>query len=1264
METKEYDIFLSHNSIDKQFVEQIANYLVRNNIKPWLDKWNLIPGEPWQDAIEGALKKCKSCAIFIGPSGRGPWQNEEMRAAINRRVNESHSNFRVIPVLLPKTEKSILKSLPAFLSSTTCVQFAENIDDKNALHRLICGAKGIEPGYCYSTLPEFSGNEKSPYRGLLAFYEKDSPYFFGRELITKRLHDKVAKDSIVAVIGASGSGKSSLVYAGLLPILRKQGNWLIANFRPGSRPFDSVAVSIMPLLEPNLKEPELSIATYKLSEHLKDGNLYIVIEQLLRKRNNDNRLLVFVDQFEEVYTQCTNADTRKNFLNALLEIANAHSTSHSYVKIVITLRGDFYGKVVGYRLLSDALQDNIIHLPPMIRVELKSAIEKPAHKYGVTFEDGLVERILNDVGDEPGNLPLLQFSLSLIWDKQKDNILRHSAYNNIGELSGAIAYRTETLYQTLAKEQQIATRNLLSRLVRVARPEDEGNDTRKRVVIKEILNYSDILKVAYDLTNARLLVMGRDDSTSEEYVELAHEAIITSWDRLKTWLVEDREFLLWKQKTSIIYEEWRLANCDENLMLKGRLLKEAEKWIEIKTDKDIGSELFDYILGSIRLNEKEKRLNALAKIDHLLSAKPGEVKNIIKSFEGYRRWLDPKFKELLGKESLGYDEWRIRLALLPVDPSQSKPLAELILQTNPQELLIIRDALLPFKNELKEHYWSILNDKETDINRRFLAACTLALFDPLNEQWKLVSNFIAERLVNEDTLYLKEWIQALLPIGNVLLNSLREQFVKGEVETIREAAAVVLSKFAVNDPETLASLVSESTFQSYKMLFNVLTSDKKKIESGRKELKKIILKTPSGDLYESERVFLGKKRAVAAITLLHMGERESIYDVFKVEDDPEALTQFIHQVKKRNIRPELLFECLETASTSQVRYAILLALGEYEYQELSTGDRSKIKNILTDWYLSDNSSGVHGACEWLLRQYGFHDTATELNSISKPFVPNSAREWFNIQIDEKKFITFVIYPSGRFIMGSPEWEKDRSHSESPQHEVIISRPFAISNKLISRKYFEEFINSTNILNYPNISEWSRDLDCPIIGHRWFESVLYCRWLTNRIGLSESHQCYENPDMLVKDENGYPVNWPFSFDREGFRLPTEAEWEYACRSSSITAFSFGSDRNLLDYYGWSQSNAQLTVPMSGLLRPNLRGLFDMHCNCWEWCHDWHGSYPIDSISDPVGSMFGDKRILRGGCWNLDHRSARSACRNSHAPINRNYYIGLRLVFTCK
>jgi hypothetical protein len=233
MTSPRYHVFLSYSSADRPAVEDLARRLVREGIDPWLDQWNLIPGDAWQPAIERALADCATCAIFIGPGGVGAWQHEEMRAAIDRRVAgtgaetiDGRNSFRVIPVLLPGVERPEPGRLPTFLTTTTWVEFRTGLDDEQAFHRLVCGIRGVEPGAGPGGAA-FEGI--CPYRGLEVFDVAHAPFFFGREALTEWLVVKLRpapdgqENRFLAILGASGSGKSSLARAGLVAALQRGG---------------------------------------------------------------------------------------------------------------------------------------------------------------------------------------------------------------------------------------------------------------------------------------------------------------------------------------------------------------------------------------------------------------------------------------------------------------------------------------------------------------------------------------------------------------------------------------------------------------------------------------------------------------------------------------------------------------------------------------------------------------------------------------------------------------------------------------------------------------------------------------------------------------------------------------------------------------------------------------------------------------------------------------------------------------------------------
>ena len=285
-----------------------------------------------------------------------------------------------------------------------------------------------------------------PYRGLFAFREEDARFFFGREIFTQKLVDTVQKQSLVAVIGASGSGKSSVVFAGLIPNLRQQSNWLIESFRPKTHPVDELAAVIVRLREPEKGKTQQDIEAGKLAHGLRSQQVaaHTVLSRIL-SGNDNKRLLLVVDQFEELYASCSDIQERQLFLNQLLEAAKLVEN----FTLLLTLRADFLGyALLDYRF-ANALQNADLKLAPMNQQELQQAIALPANKQGVRLEEGLAEGILKAVVNSPGNLPLLEFTLTQLWAEQQNRQMTHAAYEAIGGVEKSLANHAEAEFAKL-----------------------------------------------------------------------------------------------------------------------------------------------------------------------------------------------------------------------------------------------------------------------------------------------------------------------------------------------------------------------------------------------------------------------------------------------------------------------------------------------------------------------------------------------------------------------------------------------------------------------------------------------------------------------------------------------------------------------------------------------------------------------------------------------------------------------------------------------
>lgn len=570
VEAPRFDVFLSHRSADKPAVEELARLLVRKGIEPWLDKWDLVPGVPWQEALEKALAECASVAVCIGPGGFGPWQDEEMRAAISRRVQDRKGNFRVIPVLLPGTRREEIGPLPTFLTATTWVEFRDTLDDEEAFHRLVCGILGIAPG----PGPEGIVQGVTPYRGLQYFDVGNSLVFAGRRKLTEQLLDKLRSGNrLLAVLGASGSGKSSLVRAGLLASL-KQGRisgsetWPQAILKPGEKPLER-------LIDALVKAVPLADDPIELIGKLTGDprRLHYTVHLALRDAPADRRFVLLIDQFEEIFTLCADEAQRKALVDNLL---HASAADDGRTIVLLTLRSDFFGHCSPD--LAAALSAHHVLVGPMTEDDLRSAIERPAALVGCELEPGLADLLLKETEEHPGSLPLLQHALLELWKKRHGRRLTVEAYRRIGGVSGALEQHAEGVYASFSEAEQEVCRKVFLRLVQLG---EETVATRRRIALSELEGDGNST-VVRRLTDARLLTTDGEENPA---VELAHEALIIGWKRFQGWIEDDREALLVRRRLDEAVAEWIARGRDTSYLYLGNRLAQVEEWAVRRPDE-------------------------------------------------------------------------------------------------------------------------------------------------------------------------------------------------------------------------------------------------------------------------------------------------------------------------------------------------------------------------------------------------------------------------------------------------------------------------------------------------------------------------------------------------------------------------------------------------------------------------------------------------------------------------------------------------------
>jgi WD40 repeat protein len=567
--TKRYDLFLSHNSRDKPVVERIAEKLARAGLGPWLDKWCLTPGGRWQEELAEGLAASSACAVFIGPADVGAWEREELAVALDRAVKDPF--FRLFLVLLPGLPEPFDPStLSPFLSTRTWVDFRRGPEDTRAVQALVNATKGIPLG---PEVPIEPREGVPPYRGLQAFDEEHAEFFFGRDADVQRLLEKLKGTSFLGVLGPSGSGKSSLARAGLVPALRRGAlpgseDWAIVAFRPGAHPLDALTGHLLSLYS------EFA-ATDVRDQLVADPRTLRLLSS--RPPANSKRVLFLVDQCEEVFTLCRDEEERRLFLLNLLHAAAAVGPS----TVVLTLRADFYPRCAAYPEFAQQLTAQQFLVGPMGEAGLRQAIEEPARLVGLELEAGLVDTILDDVEHQPGALPLLEHALLELWERRRGRMLTLEAYRESGGVEGALAKRADAILASFGPRKREIVRRVLLRLTQ---PGEGAEDTRRRAPMRELVTRSSEVEVVEAtvraLTDARLLTSGSDEDAGERLIEVSHEALIRGWPQLRRWVEEDRQGLRIHRRLTEAAEDWQSLGRDPGALYRGGRLLAAREWAE------------------------------------------------------------------------------------------------------------------------------------------------------------------------------------------------------------------------------------------------------------------------------------------------------------------------------------------------------------------------------------------------------------------------------------------------------------------------------------------------------------------------------------------------------------------------------------------------------------------------------------------------------------------------------------------------------------
>jgi formylglycine-generating enzyme required for sulfatase activity len=634
--------------------------------------------------------------------------------------------------------------------------------------------------------------------------------------------------------------------------------------------------------------------------------------------------------------------------------------------------------------------------------------------------------------------------------------------------------------------------------------------------------------------------------------------------------------------------------------------------------------------------------------DKLLASPLSEVPGIIAELEPYRRWADPLLRQAHTEaKEVGNPQKQLNsaLALLPVDDTHLPYLKDWMLRAEARDIPVLRQSLAPHKDTLIAECWRVLNKPEPeDRGKALQAASALAYYDPSNPLWKEACIDVANRLVAEDAYVAARWIDALRPVANQLRIPLNAVFDDDKrVESERTLAASALGEYVSDQPDELAELLMRATEKQFTALYpHVQRRSEQTAPLLQVELSK---KLSVGANEGWERFY--KKQTNATIALIRMGRLERSWPLLKHSPDPSLRSFLIHSLGHLRVEPGLLIARLDQESDVSIRRALILCLGEYEQGQLSRNERDGLTTKLLDLYRNDPDPGIHGAVDWVLRQW---QNEKQIKAIDKDLgklpLPTLRVEQDAVSSLENRHGWYVNSQGQTMVIVRVPIEFDMWGEREIQHRERIGHSFAISTKEVTFEQFQRFRKADARQVYV--------LTSPMNSVSWYDAAAYCNWLSKREGLPEDQWCYGPNEKGDYAEGMRLMSDPDK--REGYRLPTGAEWEYSCRAGAVTEYSFGEPWELLEKYGWYLKNSLDGTHPVGSLKPNDLGLFDLHGNLWEWCQNGDEtsrecSFIIVSESIP--------RLLRGGSFGGYPADVRTAANARAAPSSRHSGDGFRI-----
>jgi eukaryotic-like serine/threonine-protein kinase len=1117
-------------------------------------------------------------------------------------------------------------------------------------------------------------------RGLRSFEADDADFFlqllpgprdrFGLPQVLRFWKSRIEETDpekalrVGLIYGPSGCGKSSLVKAGLLPRLSDR------------------VVSVFVEAAPGATEARLGGAIRKAVPELPTELPLCGLLAAIRRGQSlppGHKLLLVLDQFEQWLHAHPAADGTE-----LVE--TLRQCDGTRVQAVVIVRDDFWMSVTSF------LRELDVHLADgqnsagVDRFDSRHA-RKVLSAFGRAFgalpparieltKDQLtfVNQAVDGLAHEGMVSPV---QLSLFAEMVKGRAWTPATLRAVGGAQGVgVAFLEETFAGPAAPPEhrlhQHAAREVLRLLLRDQGPEIRGHMRPYRELL-EASGYGgqpdDFLDLMRILDTELRLITPTDPSGDqteqratkiERHYQLTHDYLVPA---LREWLAA-------KQKESRRGRaELRLA---ERALLwdnrrETRQLPSLAEWLAISvyTLKARWSERERAMISAATRHHLARGAGALlvvallvvgaawgyqvfqarALVERLRAAEIAHVPGIVRELGPFRRWAGRTLSDIASDAARPRPErLHASLALVHWDRANAQALIAPLLEGDPDEVRVIGEELLSHRPLVLDALWRAARDPTSKPGRRFRAACALAELDPTAPQWRAIAPQVVDALLAEDWFLGPQWVDLLRPAWRELVPSLRTLARSTDDKGDRRARATrIFIEYAAAEPEMLADLVGDADSRQFAELLPRLALASNR-ERAIVRLRAAAAPAQDDAMTDGDqpgpRDEAARRRARAEAALLRLGAPETVWTSLGSASNSRTQAETIHALAEFNAEPGPLVARFGEETDPAARRELLLALSDLAPQIPKAVRQQGLISRLLDVYRDEPDPGIHGAARRLLFAL---DQARSVDQIDRSLAGDSrlgVRRWF---IDQGHTLV-VIDPRN----GDPGVSANRP----------IDRVFAIADREVTLEQYRRFRPDHS--QPPHVST---SPDCPAVVLTWYDAAAYCRWLDDQDHLPEEECCYP-PIPAIKE--GMRVR-PGYLERTGHRLPTYAEWEYACRAGTRTARPFGNRDELVGEYAWYAENSARQIHPVGRLKPNAFGLFDILGNALEWCHESVPHVirnPNRDLEDPSPVDGGIDRFLRSGAYIHHADGIRSDTGHAIAPKTLWDDIGCRVVRTIR